>query len=677
MHSYVKANLEPAKRAAAGDAEHLIQKRAETPAASDAGANTESQNLTSTARSLLQLREALDDGADVQSHLTLQRAFNKRTAKPLQRKPNATGLPDRLKAGVEQLSGLAMDDVRVHYNSPRPAAVQAHAYAQGTEIHLGPGQQQHLPHEAWHVVQQKQGRVKPTLQMKGVAVNDDSGLEREADRMGARANMSLEPHVAVRSIDHSIASPKDGGQSVPIQMKGWRWTAEKKWEALDTKEEGPEPPAEATAEAPDFGVNSIYDTSIYDIITRRFHQDEKSYYKYWEAKNKIKLESGPFKEPQGLAAVDTPAAAAGAGAVGKLKGFLTDGILTPGELKGRATTSGDEKVRNDQISVNAWPASTDAAEAKKIAEFAVHYRAGGALPVAIEQHGDKHTENIDADAARLAALSNRARESALAIIQPDKLTDQHQAAVKEKLTDGGSGETTLTGGIKAANFIKVLVPAQFKSFFPHAAQGRIIFVGDKKQQVAYNIIGKETRIVTIDVPDYQPALQAILEANPKSAFLTHVIRLGKPEALTENLAQSGAASAQSAANTVNADSKADSKSDSKSAVDPVKANVNQSAGALAANVAKPHFKMTVGPVKADLKASEAAAATAKVSADLLAALKQSERMMSKIMDDLLDHILPEAIDEPNRIRRALRLSYQGKDPASGETITIANPRAYP
>lgn len=101
--------------------------------------------------------------------------------------PNRTGLPDRLKTGVENLSGLAMDDVRVHYNSPRPAQVQAHAYTQGTDIHVAPAQEKHLPHEAWHAVQQKQGRVAPTLQLKGAAINDDSALEREADEMGARA----------------------------------------------------------------------------------------------------------------------------------------------------------------------------------------------------------------------------------------------------------------------------------------------------------------------------------------------------------------------------------------------------------------------------------------------------------------------------------------------------------
>ncbi|WP_293906737.1 DUF4157 domain-containing protein [Phenylobacterium sp.] len=101
---------------------------------------------------------------------------------------NDTGLPDGLKAGVETLSGLSMDGVKVHYNSAQPAQLNALAYAQGRDIHLGPGQERHLPHEAWHVAQQAQGRVQPTTQMKGdVPVNDDAGLEHEADVMGARA----------------------------------------------------------------------------------------------------------------------------------------------------------------------------------------------------------------------------------------------------------------------------------------------------------------------------------------------------------------------------------------------------------------------------------------------------------------------------------------------------------
>src|SRR6185437_16633666 len=43
------------------------------------------------------------------------------------RAPNRTGLPDRLKAGVEALSGLSLDRVRVHYNSNQPAQLHAHA----------------------------------------------------------------------------------------------------------------------------------------------------------------------------------------------------------------------------------------------------------------------------------------------------------------------------------------------------------------------------------------------------------------------------------------------------------------------------------------------------------------------------------------------------------------------
>lgn len=121
--------------------------------------------------------------------------------------PNRTGLPDNLRAGVESLSGMSLDDVKVHYNSPRPAEVQALAYTQGTDIHLAPGEEGHLAHEAWHVVQQKQGRVKPTLQAKGLPINDDAGLEREADVMG---QMALSGAV-------SVAQRKEFGASYSSQ----------------------------------------------------------------------------------------------------------------------------------------------------------------------------------------------------------------------------------------------------------------------------------------------------------------------------------------------------------------------------------------------------------------------------------------------------------------------------
>lgn len=96
-------------------------------------------------------------------------------------------LPPDLQAGAERLSGIALDDVEVEYNSSQPAQIGALAYTQGTQIYVAPGQEPYLPHETWHAVQQKQGRVRPTIQARGLAINDAPELEREADVMGARA----------------------------------------------------------------------------------------------------------------------------------------------------------------------------------------------------------------------------------------------------------------------------------------------------------------------------------------------------------------------------------------------------------------------------------------------------------------------------------------------------------
>jgi len=106
---------------------------------------------------------------------------------PVKNERRGNGLPNQLKAGIESLSGLSMDDVSVHYNSSKPVQLQALAYTQGTSIHLGPGQEKHLAHEAWHVVQQKQGRVQPTMQIGGTQINDSRSLESEADTMGIKA----------------------------------------------------------------------------------------------------------------------------------------------------------------------------------------------------------------------------------------------------------------------------------------------------------------------------------------------------------------------------------------------------------------------------------------------------------------------------------------------------------
>jgi len=89
-----------------------------------------------------------------------------------------------------------MDHVKVHNNSSQPAQLNALSYEKGRDIHVAPGQEKHLLHEAWHVVHQAQGRVKPAIQHEGgVPVNDDKGLEREADAMGVKAMEAGPPRI--------------------------------------------------------------------------------------------------------------------------------------------------------------------------------------------------------------------------------------------------------------------------------------------------------------------------------------------------------------------------------------------------------------------------------------------------------------------------------------------------
>lgn len=115
---------------------------------------------------------------------------------------NRTGLPDLLKGGLESVSGFDLSGIRVHKNSPEPRRVNALAYTQGQNIYVGPGQEKHIPHEGWHVVQQMQGRVRPMAHIKGMLINNDSSLENEADVMGAKA-------LQLKSAEHPTKNQQD------------------------------------------------------------------------------------------------------------------------------------------------------------------------------------------------------------------------------------------------------------------------------------------------------------------------------------------------------------------------------------------------------------------------------------------------------------------------------------
>ena len=225
----------------------LAQHFAQSGSAAKPGAQTAllnhatSGNLTHAPQTILQLQQMYGNRYVQEAVQTARQSNSSNAPVPQPKLENKTGLPDDLKTGIETLSGISMDDVKVHYNSSKPAELQALAYTQGTDIHVGPGQEKHLPHEAWHIVQQKQKRVNPTEQMKGkININDDAGLEKEADLMGAKALQMTHGHqVATRSNSQtstfsqqskigashsSVAFAVPGSVSKPVvQMKGAKW----------------------------------------------------------------------------------------------------------------------------------------------------------------------------------------------------------------------------------------------------------------------------------------------------------------------------------------------------------------------------------------------------------------------------------------------------------------------
>lgn len=111
-----------------------------------------------------------------------------------------------LMAKMEASFGTTFDDVKLHVDSPEAQAIQAKAFARGNEVHFAPGQfnphsqggQELMGHELAHIVQQRQGRVQANAtHAKGLAVNDDRGLEGEADQMGrlAAAGQQVSAHM--------------------------------------------------------------------------------------------------------------------------------------------------------------------------------------------------------------------------------------------------------------------------------------------------------------------------------------------------------------------------------------------------------------------------------------------------------------------------------------------------
>jgi hypothetical protein len=102
-------------------------------------------------------------------------------------------LPAPLQAKMERSFATDFSDVRVRVD-PAVSDLGARAYANGSQLSFAPGEydphstagQELVGHELAHVVQQREGRVSMP-QGKDAPVNEDPGLEREADCLGALA----------------------------------------------------------------------------------------------------------------------------------------------------------------------------------------------------------------------------------------------------------------------------------------------------------------------------------------------------------------------------------------------------------------------------------------------------------------------------------------------------------
>lgn len=149
-------------------AEPVVQRQAAaTPAAPAPGAATSASPLSQRA--------------------TIQQLFGRGD-------PAGQPLSAPVRTRMESSFGTDFSDVRIHEGS-HVSQLGAEAYAQGANVHFAPGNfdpaspkgLELLGHELAHVVQQRAGRVAVSAQARGGSINDDPGLEAEADHAGARA----------------------------------------------------------------------------------------------------------------------------------------------------------------------------------------------------------------------------------------------------------------------------------------------------------------------------------------------------------------------------------------------------------------------------------------------------------------------------------------------------------
>jgi len=144
--------------------------------------------------------------------------------------PSSSGrMPSLVQRKMESFFGEDFSDVNIHSDSYQSKELNAHAFTKGNAIHFAPGMynpesqegRELLGHELTHVVQQKEGRVQPTVQKKGVNINDDEGLEKEADEKGEKAAKEVSFEGSSGNPDQS-SNVEEQNESEPEMLVGIR-----------------------------------------------------------------------------------------------------------------------------------------------------------------------------------------------------------------------------------------------------------------------------------------------------------------------------------------------------------------------------------------------------------------------------------------------------------------------
>lgn len=133
-------------------------------------------------------------------------------------KENKTDIPDKIIKEAEKRSGVSLSDIRVYYDSPEPDKYGALAYTQGNVIHIASGEERHIGHEVWHVVQQKQNRLKEedSVNYGGVKANFNLELEREAeefDRLWEKSALQGESVQYLLDGSRKVTNPNSNGKT--------------------------------------------------------------------------------------------------------------------------------------------------------------------------------------------------------------------------------------------------------------------------------------------------------------------------------------------------------------------------------------------------------------------------------------------------------------------------------